>query len=71
MAATEAVASTGPTPGGFFEPHAHLVGSVPGPDQPVELQDMLRDLPQLSPECQETQVDAAIRSPSDSKDPRG
>jgi hypothetical protein len=24
--------------GGFFEPHAHLVGSVPRPDQPVELE---------------------------------
>jgi hypothetical protein len=28
--------------------HAHLVGSVPGPDQPVELQDLLLDPAQLS-----------------------
>jgi hypothetical protein len=29
--------------GRFIEPHAHLVGSVPGPDQPVELQYVLLD----------------------------
>src|ERR1019366_4416456 len=37
-------------------PHAHLVGSVPGPDQPVELQYLLLDPPQLSPECRETRT---------------
>src|SRR6201747_76809 len=42
--------------GSFIEPHAHLVGSVPGPDQPVELQDLLLDPPQLSPECRETRT---------------
>src|SRR6202035_337709 len=40
----------------FIEPHAHLVGSVPCPDQPVELQDLLLDPPQLSPECQQTRT---------------
>src|SRR5258706_13812364 len=40
--------------GNFIEPHAYLVGSVPGPDQPVELQDLLLDPAQLSPECRET-----------------
>src|SRR6202023_650946 len=38
----------------FFEPHAHLVRAVPGPDQPVELQYLLLDPAQLSSECQET-----------------
>src|SRR6202051_5363474 len=42
--------------GSFIEPHAHLVGSVPGPDQPVELQYLLLDPVQLSPECQETRT---------------
>src|ERR1700676_2536227 len=42
--------------GSFIEPHAHLVGSVPGPDQPVELQDLLLDPAQLSSECQETRT---------------
>ena len=36
--------------GGCLEPHAHLVGSVPGPDQPVELQYLLLDALQLIPE---------------------
>src|SRR5271156_5486611 len=40
--------------GSFIEPHAHLVGSVPGPDQTVELQDLLLDPSQLIPECRET-----------------
>src|ERR1700692_1359092 len=42
--------------GSFIEPHAHFVGSVPGADQPVELQDLLLDPPQLSPECRETRT---------------
>src|SRR6476659_5198496 len=42
--------------GSFIEPHAHLVGSVPGPDQPVELQYLLLDPPQLIPECRETRT---------------
>ena len=42
--------------GGFFEPHAHLVGSVPGPDQPVELEYLLLDPSQLIPECRETRT---------------
>src|SRR5258706_15792274 len=42
--------------GSFIDPHAHLVGSVPGPDQPVELQDLLLDPAQLSSECQETRT---------------
>src|SRR6478752_1358731 len=64
--ATTAVASTGPTPGasskhrtdarGFIEPHAHLVGSVPGPDQSVELQYLLLDPAQLSAECRQTRT---------------
>jgi hypothetical protein len=29
---------------------------VPGPDQPVELQYLLLDPPQLSPECRETRT---------------
>jgi hypothetical protein len=29
---------------------------VPGPDQPVELQDLLLDTPQFSPECRETRT---------------
>src|SRR5204863_6898010 len=40
--------------GSFIEPHAHLVGSVPGRDQPVELQYLLFDPTQLSPECRKT-----------------
>src|ERR1700742_3396450 len=43
-------------PGSFIEPHAHLVGSVPGPDQSVELQYLLLDPAQLSPECRETRT---------------
>src|ERR1700692_4172021 len=39
-----------------MEPHAHLVGSVPGPDQPVELEYLLLDPSQLSPECRETRT---------------
>ena len=35
---------------------AHLVGSVPGPDQPAELQDLLFHPSQLSPECRETRT---------------
>src|SRR6202162_2817208 len=42
--------------GSFIEPHAYLVGSVPGPDQPVELQYLLLDPSQLSPECRETRT---------------
>src|SRR4029077_17132182 len=42
--------------GGCLEPQAHLVGSVPGPDQPVELQDMLLDALQLIPECRKTRT---------------
>jgi hypothetical protein len=42
--------------GGCFEPHAHLVGSVPGPDQPVELQNLLLHPAQLSSQCQETRT---------------
>ena len=40
--------------GSFIEPHAHLVGKVPGPDQPVELQYLLLDPVQLRAECRET-----------------
>src|SRR5258708_4092028 len=36
--------------------HAHLVRSVPGPDQPVELEYLLLDPSQLSPECRETRT---------------
>src|SRR4249919_671235 len=46
--ATTAVESTGPTPGSSIEPHAHLVGSVSGRDQPVELQYLLLEPAQLS-----------------------
>src|SRR5258706_1784118 len=42
--------------GSFIEPHAHLVGSVPGPDQPVKLQYLLLDPPQLSPEGRQTRT---------------
>src|SRR6202162_4889174 len=42
--------------GSFIEPHAHLARSVPGPDQPVELEYLLLDPPQLSPECRETRT---------------
>ena len=38
----------------FIEPHAQLVGSVPGPDQLVELQDPLLDHPQLRPKSGQT-----------------
>src|SRR6266436_9060101 len=37
-------------------PHCAGLGSVPGPDQPVELQYLLLDPPQLSPECRETRT---------------
>jgi hypothetical protein len=48
--------------GRFIEPHAHLVGSVPGPQQPVELQYLLLDPPQLSSERRETRT-SYIRNP--------
>src|SRR4051794_22444703 len=52
--ATTAVASTGPTPGASSSLILHLIGSVPGRDQPVELQYLLLDPAQLSPECRKT-----------------
>jgi hypothetical protein len=36
---------------------------VPGPDQPVELQDLLLDPSQLSPECRETRTSYVRNSP--------
>src|SRR5205807_3790500 len=52
--ATRAVANAGPTPGNLIEPLARLIGSVPGHDQPVELQDLGLQHPQVGAESDET-----------------
>src|SRR5450759_5166480 len=54
--ATTAVASTGPTPGASSSLMLISLDPVPGPDQPVELQYLLLDPPQLSPECRKTRT---------------
>ena len=38
----------------LVEPHAHLIGSVPGRDHPVELQNLVLEPTQLSSKCHET-----------------
>src|SRR6266568_9482304 len=52
--ATRAVASAGPTPGILIEPLACLIGSVPGHDEAIEVQDLGLQHPQLGTKCGET-----------------
>lgn len=47
MLATSAVAGAGPTPGDLIKPFARLIGSMPGHDVAVELQDLRLDRMQL------------------------
>ena len=42
--------------GTIIQSHTHFTGTVPGPDHPVKLQNLLLDPSQLSPECQETRT---------------
>ena len=54
MLAIRAVASTGADAGDRIEPFARLVRSMPRDDHPVELQNLLFEPAQLSPQCGET-----------------